>query len=68
MYRYEDKLNFIDNTAVIIYVKEGTDISKAKAFIYTDTELSNEEIINYYANRWVIETYFKTAKGNLAFQ
>jgi len=31
-------------------------------------ELSDEEILNYYSNRWEIETYFRTAKNNLALQ
>ena len=68
VYRYEGNLNFIDNAVVLICVKEGQDISKAKAFICTDMELSNEEILNYYSKRWEIETYFRTAKNYLALQ
>ena len=68
VYRYEGNLNFIDNAVVLICVKEGQDISKAKAFICTDMELSNEEILNYYSKRWEIETYFRAAKNNLALQ
>jgi hypothetical protein len=68
VYRYEGNLNFIDNAVVLICFKEGQDISKAKAFICTDMDLSNEEILNYYSKRWEIETYFRAAKNNLALQ
>ena len=33
----------------------------------SDTSLSSEEIIHYYALRWTIESFFKFAKQNLSF-
>ena len=35
------------------------------AFICTDTELSEEEIIRVYGKRWQIEVFFKTSKSML---
>ncbi|MEC0105364.1 transposase [Paenibacillus taichungensis] len=37
-----------------------------KVFLSKDVSLSNEEILNYYSKRWVVETYFCTAKVQLA--
>ena len=39
-----------------------------KCFLSTDTELNNEEILEYYQKRQQIETYFKEIKTNLYFE
>ncbi|MGW8957606.1 transposase [Paenibacillus sp. NPDC055715] len=37
-----------------------------KAFLSTHISLTSETILTYYSKRWVIETYFRTAKVHLA--
>lgn len=68
-YRYEGKLNDIENAVVIIsWPKEAFKNSKAlKAFICTDVSLSTVTILEYYTNRWCIETFFSQAKDSLGF-
>lgn len=68
-YRYEGKLNGIDNAAVVIsWPKEAYKKPKAlKAFICTDVSLSTVTILEYYSNRWCIETFFSQAKDSLGF-
>lgn len=38
-----------------------------KAFICTDVSLDTETILEYYAERWGIEVFFKQEKNNLGF-
>lgn len=35
------------------------------AFLCTDTELSNQTILEYYSKRWPIEIFFRQTKNNL---
>lgn len=64
VYRYEGKLNLLENAALLLCWKEGDGFESKlmKAFLSTDISLSNEEILCYYSKRWDIETYFRTAK------
>lgn len=68
VYRYEGKLNVVENAALLLCWKdgEGFDPKHMKAFLSTDVSLSNVEILSYYSKRWAIETYFRTAKVQLA--
>lgn len=68
VYRYEGKLNLLENAALLLCWKEGDGFEpkQIKAFLSTDISLSNEEILCYYSKRWDIETYFRTAKVQLA--
>ncbi|WP_025683922.1 IS701 family transposase [Paenibacillus maysiensis] len=68
VYRYEGKLNLLENAALLLCWKEGEgfDPKQMKAFLSTDVSLTNEEILSYYSKRWAIETYFRTAKVHLA--
>lgn len=68
VYRYEGKLNVVENAALLLCWKdgEGFDPKRMKAFLSTDVSLSNEEILSYYSKRWTIETYFRTAKVQLS--
>ncbi len=67
VYRYEGKLNGIDNAVVLLCYKE--DQFKVNgalhAFLCTDTELDTKTILEYYSKRWPIEIFFKQTKGNL---
>ena len=48
--------------------KDAFKVAKAlKAFISTDTELSTAKILEYYACRWCIETFFAQTKDTLGF-
>nr|WP_156739699.1 transposase [Paenibacillus oryzae] len=68
VYRNEGKLNVVENAALLLCWKdgEGFDPKHMKAFLSTDVSLSNVEILSYYSKRWAIETYFRTAKVQLA--
>ena len=70
-YRYEGKLNDIENVVVLISWTKN-DLSDKPAFIIsTDVSLDNKTIISYYEKRWDIEVsyrYHKTALGFDEFQ
>ncbi|MGG1619412.1 transposase [Paenibacillus sp. NRS-1781] len=68
VYRYEGKLNLLENAVLLLCWKEGEgfDPKQMKAFLSTDISLRSEEILSYYSKRWAIETYFRTAKVQLA--
>ncbi|WP_152682944.1 hypothetical protein [Paenibacillus sp. VT-400] len=66
VYRYESKLNVVENAALLLCYGEGFDPKQMRAFLSTDVSLSNEEILSFYSKRWAIETYFRTAKVRLA--
>ncbi len=51
--------------AKIIYVRNKANRKDWLAFICTDTDLSEEEIIRIYGKRWQIEVFFKTCKSCL---
>ena len=71
VYRYEGKLNDIENAVVLISWTK-SDLSDKPAFIIsTDVSLDNKTIISYYEKRWDIEVsyrYHKTALGFDEFQ
>ena len=69
VYRYEGKLNNIDNAIVLMsWPKKAFKNPKAlRAFICTDVSLSTATILDYYTNRWCIETFFSQAKDSLGF-
>lgn len=70
VYRYEGKLNDIENAVVLIcYPVSAFGQEKAlRTFICTNTDLaSDEDILNLYAVRWEIEVYFRDCKNKLAF-
>ena len=69
VYRYEGRLNGIDDAVVLItYPKDAFGQPRAlRAFICTDTSLSTNEILDIYAQRWPIEVFFRQCKNVLAF-
>lgn len=68
VYRYEGKLNDIENAVVILsYPKEAFLNPKAlRVFISTDASLSTQEILDTYVCRWPIEVFFRESKRKLA--
>ena len=68
VYRYEGKLNDIENAVVIIsYPKEAFLNPKAlRVFISTDADLSTPDILETYSCRWNIELFFRESKSKLA--
>ena len=68
VYRYEGKLNGIENAVVLFsYPEEAFGNSKAlRAFLSTDVSLSTDEILSYYVCRWPIEVFFRQCKEKLA--
>ena len=71
VYRYEGKLNDIENVVVLISWTKN-DLSDNPAFIISrEVSLDNKTIISYYEKRWDIEVsyrYHKTALGFDEFQ
>lgn len=69
VYRYEGNLNGIENAVVLItYPKDAFGRPKAlRAFISTDASLSTEEILDKYADRWLVELFFRQSKDKLSF-
>jgi len=53
--------------ARIVYVRDRAKRKNWIAFLCTDTELSEEQIIELYGKRWSIEVFFKTCKSYLRF-
>jgi len=51
--------------AVIVFVRDKKNKKKWCAIISTDTELSEEQIIELYGKRWDIEVFFKMCKSYL---
>jgi len=73
-YRYEGRLNDINNAAVIITIpKEGgfdgphPNPNTINTFICTDVSLDTVTLLEYYSKRWCIETFFEEHKGRLGF-
>ena len=68
VYRYEGKLNGIENGIVLLsYPEKAFGNPKAlRAFLNTDVSLSTDEILSYYVCRWPIEIFFRQCKDKLA--
>ncbi|WP_035290522.1 IS701 family transposase [Clostridium sp. KNHs214] len=69
VYRYEGKINGFKNVVILIsYPKEALYNEKAlKSFISTDINLTTEEILFQYRERWTIEVFFRQNKMELGF-
>lgn len=70
VYRYEGALTDIESGVVVMCwpANEPMEAKQMRCFLSTDTELTTQEILDYYSERWSIETYFKQVKGYLGFQ
>ena len=68
VYRYEGKLNKIENAVVLLCYPAGAfgNAKTLRAFISTNVALSDQEILNFYTIRWKIEVYFRDCKNRLA--
>ena len=68
VYRYEGKLNGIENAVVLLgYPEKAFGNPKAlRAFLSTDVSLTTDEILSYYVCRWPIEIFFRQCKDKLA--
>ena len=67
VYRYEGKVNDIENVVVLISWTKN-DLSDNPAFIIsTDVSLDNKTIISYYEKRWDIEVSYRYHKTALVF-
>lgn len=69
VFRYEGRLNGISNGVVLLTYPVGAfgKETALRAFISTDSNLSTEEILALYVDRWEIEVFFRTVKNKLAF-
>ena len=68
VYRYEGKLNGIENAVVLLsYPEKAFGNPKAlRAFLCTDVSLTTDEILSYYVCRWPIEVFFRQCKDKPA--
>lgn len=68
VYRYEGKLNGIENAVVLLSYPEKSfgNPKSLRAFISTDAALSTIEILSHYVCRWPIEVFFRQCKNMLA--
>lgn len=68
IYRYDGQINGAEDVSVILsYPEKAFGNPKAlRAFLCTNSALSEEEILNLYTKRWPIEVFFRTTKGKLA--
>lgn len=68
VYRYEGKLNGIENAVVLLsYPEKAFENPKAlRAFLCTDVSLATNEILSCYICRWPIEVFFRQCKDKLA--
>ena len=62
--RYEGALNKIDCAVVLLSYPAGAVGKKhaLRVFLCSDTSLSNQTILDYYAHRWTIEVLFRSHK------
>jgi hypothetical protein len=69
VYRYEGKLNGIDNAVVLLSWPESAfkNPKALRAFVCTDTSLGTDTILEYYSSRWCIEIFFGQSKDTLGF-
>ena len=64
VYRYEGVLNKIDHAVVLLSYPVGAVGKKSalRIFLCSDTSLSDQTILDYYAHRWTIEVLFRSHK------
>ncbi len=69
VYRYRGKMNDHEDAVVLLSYPEKSfgDAKALRVFISTQTELTAQEILSIYANRWSIEVFFRSCKQKLAF-
>ena len=67
VYRYEGSLKGLDDAVVLLAWKADQPMTPEHlhCVLSTDRELSDEEILRYYAQRWSIECFFRQAKDQL---
>src|SRR3712207_8836722 len=64
---YEGKVSNVENSLVLIcYEVDGDKFKPPIYLLSTDIELNSETIIEYYLNRWTIETNYKYLKTHLS--
>jgi hypothetical protein len=64
VYRYEGALKEIENAVVLLCWPQGKvgDPSTLRCFLSMDCSLANETILDFYSDRWSIETFFQLMK------
>ena len=67
VYRYEGALNGLKDAVVLLAWKADQPMTSEHlhCVLSTDRDLSDEEILRYYAERWSIECFFRQAKDQL---
>lgn len=67
-YRYEGKINNLDNAIVLMCWDANLALGKLTCIVLTDIELSAITILKYYTRRWSIETSFLYLKDRLGLK
>ena len=70
VYRYEGPLNKIDHAVVLLSYPANAFGKKnaLRVFLCSDTTLSDETILDFYAHRWTIEVLFRSHKRYLGLK
>lgn len=69
VYRYLGRTNALDAAVVLLCYPENAfgESNALRVFISTQIELTTQEILGIYTNRWNIEVFFRSCKQKLAF-
>lgn len=67
VYRYEGTLKDLEDAVVLLVWKasEPMTTEHLHCLLSTDRELSDEDILRYYVQRWSIECFFRQSKDQL---
>lgn len=70
VHRYEGSLNKIDHAVVLLTYPEGKfgEKQSLRAYLCSDSDLSDEEILEHYSHRWKIEIMFRNCKSTLGIK
>jgi len=67
VYRYEGKMNDLENAVILITWDVSSPNSEPKYLLSSDVSLDSQTIMEYYSKRWEIETSFRYLKDRLGF-
>lgn len=67
VYRYEGKMNGLENAVILITWETNSPNSDPKYLLCSDVSLDTKTIMKYYSRRWEIETRFRYLKDRLGF-
>jgi hypothetical protein len=67
VYRYEGKINDLENAVILMCWSKGNLSDKPAFIVSTDVSLDTATILKYYQYRWDIEVSYRYHKNSLGF-